>query len=122
MPRWITVILKDDLVDTCKAGNDVTVVGTVIERWQRPKPGRRTAMELVLLANNVQQAGNVTDSRVLTDEYQKSFENFWTSARERNDCWPSRNLIVSSVAPHIFGLDYGKLAVLLALLGGVATG
>jgi DNA helicase MCM9 len=33
IPRAITVVLQHDLVDTCKAGDDVVVTGVPIHRW-----------------------------------------------------------------------------------------
>ena len=34
IPRAISVVLEDDLVDSCKAGDDVTVYGVVLRRWK----------------------------------------------------------------------------------------
>ena len=34
IPRFMWVVLEDDLVDMCKAGDDVTVCGVVMRRWK----------------------------------------------------------------------------------------
>ena len=53
MPRWITIILKDDLCDTCQPGNDVSIVGTVIRRWGKSSRGSKIEAEIVIVANSV---------------------------------------------------------------------
>ena len=34
IPRSMWVVLEDDLVDSCKAGDDVTICGVVMRRWK----------------------------------------------------------------------------------------
>nr|XP_009927935.1 PREDICTED: DNA helicase MCM9-like [Haliaeetus albicilla] len=83
IPRCMVVVLEDDLVDSCKSGDDITVYGVVMQRWKPFHEGARCDLELVLKANyvkvnNEQLAGVVTD-----EEVRKEFEDFWE--KHRND-------------------------------------
>lgn len=37
IPRCMWVVLENDLVDTCKPGDDVTICGIVLRRWKMVK-------------------------------------------------------------------------------------
>jgi hypothetical protein len=45
-------VLEDDLVDTCRAGDDVTVCGTVRQRWQPFRQESRCDLETVIEGNH----------------------------------------------------------------------
>ncbi|XP_069661224.1 DNA helicase MCM9 isoform X2 [Haliaeetus albicilla] len=117
IPRCMVVVLEDDLVDSCKSGDDITVYGVVMQRWKPFHEGARCDLELVLKANyvkvnNEQLAGVVTD-----EEVRKEFEDFWE--KHRNDPLAGRNEILASLCPQVFGLYLVKLAVAMVLAGGV---
>ena len=54
IPRSMTVVLEYDLVDTCKAGDDVTIYGIVTQMWDQPVTDARCSLETVLHANSIQ--------------------------------------------------------------------
>lgn len=55
IPRSILVILKDDLVDVVKAGDDVIVTGLLTAKWSPELKDVRCDLDPVLIANNEDQ-------------------------------------------------------------------
>ena len=53
VPRSIMVVLQDDLVDSCIAGDDVVVTGIVRRMWLPVQKEERCDLELFLQANHV---------------------------------------------------------------------
>ena len=47
-------MLEDDLVDKCKAGDDVTITGVVRRRWKPLVRDRKMELELYILAKSIQ--------------------------------------------------------------------
>lgn len=120
IPRSMVVLLEDDLVDTCKAGDDVYITGVVMRRWKPVMVEDRCDVEIVLLANNIRvtNASAKSSSMKLTDDMKTEFQQFWQEYA-RNPLI-GRNHIVASTCPTLFGLYLVKLAVILVLIGGVA--
>ncbi|XP_040454217.1 DNA helicase MCM9 isoform X1 [Falco naumanni] len=117
IPRCMVVVLEDDLVDSCKSGDDITVYGVVMQRWKPFHEGARCDLELVLKANYVRVNNEQLSGVVIDEEVRKEFEDFWE--RHRNDPLAGRNEILSSLCPQVFGLYLVKLAVAMVLAGGV---
>ncbi|KAI9136480.1 mcm domain-containing protein [Paraphysoderma sedebokerense] len=117
IPRSIIVILKDDLVDKCKAGDDVIISGAVIRRWKPFAVSERPVIEIVMLANSIEINNQHVGGVNMSDEMQKEFKDFWEVHRDRP--MEGRNHILASLCPQIFGLYVVKLAVMLVLVGGV---
>lgn len=117
IPRTITVILEDDLVDVCKAGDDVVVYGTVMCRWQQLYNGKPCDIELVIKANYVEVRNEQQLGASVKEEMQNDFECFW--AAHVDNPMLGRNFILASLCPQIYGLYVVKLAVALVLAGGV---
>ena len=54
IPRSMTAVLEYDLVDSCKAGDDVTIYGIVTQIWDTPIADTRCTVETVLHANYIE--------------------------------------------------------------------
>lgn len=117
MPRSMWVTLEDDLVDSCKPGDDVVVCGTVLRRWRPLYAGTRCDIDLVVQANHLQVCNDQRSSVLVTQEIKEEFENFWKS--QLHDPLAARNRILASFCPQVYGLYLAKLAVCLVLTGGV---
>ncbi|XP_074471548.1 DNA helicase MCM9 isoform X1 [Sebastes fasciatus] len=117
IPRSMVVVLEDDLVDSCKSGDDVTVYGVMCQRWKPFYDGARCDVELALKANNMEVNNQQAAAALLLKDTQKEFEDFWTNYK--HDPIAGRNQILLSLCPQVFGMYVIKLAVAMVLAGGV---
>ena len=67
IPRSIVVALEHDLVDTCKAGDDAVVTGTLTRRWSRIARGARCDLEVLIKANHVRIISDSHAGGIVTD-------------------------------------------------------
>ncbi|XP_048842281.1 DNA helicase MCM9 [Brienomyrus brachyistius] len=117
IPRSMLVILEDDLVDSCKSGDDITVYGVVRQRWKPLYQDTRCDLEIVLRANFVEVNNEQSTAALVLEDVQKEFEEFWE--KYKDNPLEGRNQILMSLCPQVFGLYVVKLAVALVLSGGV---
>ncbi|XP_041721628.2 DNA helicase MCM9 [Coregonus clupeaformis] len=117
IPRSMVVILEDDLVDSCKSGDDVTVYGVVRQRWKPLYEDARCELDLVLKANFIEVNNEQTMAALVLEDMQKEFEEFWDNYK--HDPITGRNQILMSLCPQVFGMYVVKLAVAMVLAGGV---
>ncbi|KAM4041981.1 DNA helicase MCM9 isoform 1-T2 [Anomaloglossus baeobatrachus] len=117
IPRSMMVVLEDDLVDSCKSGDDVTVYGVVMQRWKPLYVDARCDIELVLKANYISVNNEQPCGVVINEEIRKEYEEFWE--RFKNNPLEGRNEILASLCPQVFGMFVVKLAVAMVLAGGV---
>lgn len=128
-PRALLVIVEDDLVDSCKPGDDVCITLTMQWRWHRASREQRAELELVGHATTVHVLNKDTSSLGHVNEQDTaSFAAFWqahnrssgaSSEMRRPRPLVGRDVIVQSICPQLCGLYNAKLAILLALIGGV---
>ncbi|TYJ55718.1 hypothetical protein B9479_003626 [Cryptococcus floricola] len=112
LPRSVDVVLADDLVDCCKPGDRIQLVG--VYKSAGGGAGAR-GFQTSIVANNIillssKQGGGIAQTP-LTDT---DIRNINTQSKSPKIF----NLLSQSLAPSIYGHDYIKQAVLLLLLGG----
>lgn len=113
LPRSVDIVLDNDLVDKCKPGDRVQVVG--IYRCLPNKQGSFTSgtFRTILLANNVILMSKEVSPHISTEDVYKC-KDF--SRQKGVDIF---ELLAKSLAPSIHGHEYIKRALLCMLLGGV---
>ncbi|KAI7800133.1 putative DNA helicase MCM9, partial [Triplophysa rosa] len=117
IPRSMIIVLEDDLVDSCKSGDDVTVYGVVCQRWKPLFQDCRCDVEIVLKANYIEVNNEQSTTALVLEDIHKEFEEFWDA--HKNDPLAGRNEILMSLCPQVFGMYVVKLAVAMVLAGGV---
>lgn len=117
IPRSMIVVLEDDLVDSCKSGDDLTVYGVVMHRWKPFCPDKRCDLEIVLKANFIVVNNQQPTGVIINEEVRKEFDDFWD--KHKSDPLAGRNEILASLCPQVFGMFVVKLAVSMVLAGGV---
>ena len=116
LPRGVDVIMDDDLVDRCKPGDRIQLVGTYRSLGNRNAGQASATFRTLILANNVillssKSGGGIAQANI-TD----------TDIRNINKVSKKKNvfeLLSQSLAPSIYGHDHIKKAILLMLLGGM---
>ncbi|XP_076642875.1 minichromosome maintenance 3 [Halictus rubicundus] len=114
LPRSIDVVCDNDLVDLCKPGDRVQVVGSF--RCLPGKQGGYTTgtFRTILIANNIMQLSKEANLSISHDDVAMC-----KKLARNNSCKNIFELLGKSLAPSIHGHDYVKKAILCLLLGGV---
>lgn len=137
LPRSVDVIVEDDLVDTCKPGDRVAIVGiykAVAGKTKGSVNGvfRYSSLFIacalllnltyaetllvefrtIIVANNIAQLNKEINTPIFTNEDIKNIKKIGN----RQDAF---DLLGESLAPSICGHSWIKKAVVLQLLGGV---
>lgn len=112
LPRSIDIVCDNDLVDLCKAGDRVQVIGPY--RCLPAKKGGFTsgAFRTILIANHIAQLVSAENSISMTREDVQNCRKLG----KRKDVF---ELLSKSLAPSIHGHEHVKKAILCMLLGGV---
>lgn len=119
IPRSITVVLEDDIVDGAKPGDDVLVTGVIVRRWKPLRADARPDVELVFRANHITVCNQLVGAGLVTNEACTQFEEFWATYPPGLARVAGRDLLLRAICPGLNGLFLVKLALALCLLGGV---
>ncbi|XP_052179334.1 DNA replication licensing factor MCM3 homolog 2 isoform X2 [Diospyros lotus] len=111
LPRTVDVIVEDDLVDSCKPGDRVAIVGIYKAIPGKTKGSMNGVFRTVLIANNVSLLNKEANAPIYTPEDINKIKK----VSLRNDTY---DLLANSLAPSIHGHLWIKKAVILLLLGG----
>lgn len=116
LPRSVEVVMDDDLVDQCKPGDRVQIVGMYRSLGSKGAGGGSATFKTLIVTNNIvllsSKAGGGIAQAQLTE---MDMRNIKKVAKRRNVI----KLLAESLAPSIFGHEHIKKAVLLLLLGGM---
>ncbi|OQS00201.1 DNA replication licensing factor MCM3 [Thraustotheca clavata] len=112
LPRSSDVIVESDLVDKCKPGDRIRVIGVFRAMASANAATSSGVFRTMLLANNIQLMGKEVNGIVMTTEDLMNVREF----AKRPDVF---EILSRSIAPSIFGHTEIKQALLLQLLGGV---
>ena len=115
LPRSIDVVMDDDMVDRCKPGDRIQLVGMYRSLGNRVGQSTSSTFRTLMIGNNINllssKAGGGIAQAHITDTDVRNINKI---AKRKNVF----NLLSQSLAPSIYGHDYIKKAVLLLLLGG----
>ncbi|XP_057536568.1 DNA replication licensing factor MCM3 homolog 2 [Amaranthus tricolor] len=111
LPRTIDVIVEDDLVDSCKPGDRVAIVGIYKALPGKNKGSVNGVFRTILIANNVTLLNKEANAPIYSTEDLKNIKKI----ADRQDIF---DLLATSLAPSIYGHSWIKKAVILLMLGG----
>lgn len=116
MPRYVTVIVQDDLCNVVQCGDRVRVWGVYRAGCGRAEDSNTGIGRGYLVANYVAIKNKLSTklSNDITDEDRAKFKQL----SQRDDCL---NILTRSMAPSICGHEIVKRGLLLALAGGAES-
>ncbi|CAH9141503.1 unnamed protein product [Cuscuta epithymum] len=112
LPRTVDVVVEEDLVDSCKPGDRVAVVGIYKALPGKSKGSMNGVFRTILIANNV----SLLNKSAHVPNYSTQILKNIQTISSRDDTF---DLLANSLAPSIYGHLWIKKAVILLMLGGV---
>ncbi|KAJ8675178.1 hypothetical protein QAD02_010964 [Eretmocerus hayati] len=113
LPRSVEVICDDDLVDQCKPGDRVQIVGCFRCLPNKKEGYTSGSFRTILIANSIVQLSKEATLNISHDDVNRC-----KKLAKNNPAKDIFELLSKSLAPSIFGHEYVKKAILCLLLGG----
>lgn len=110
IPRYINAIARDDNVDLAVPGNQVLVTGILKAFHETERNKKKTTFQKVLEVNHISVKEKSAEETELSKEDEEWIEDLKENHR-------TRNLVLESIAPSIFGYETIKEAIALELFG-----
>ncbi len=110
VPRDLSAIARDDIVDEAVPGNQVIVTGVLRAIQETKQNKKKTTFRKVLEINHITVKEKSVEETELSPEDEEWIE-------ELKENYRVRNLVINSIAPSIFGYDRIKEAIALQLFG-----
>jgi len=115
LPRWLDIkLLERDLVDAARPGDHVSVVGVArAVAATLPRVGRLRSFTLHLDTNHIDVESKEPDKVLITPEEEKQILELAKDPK-------IHNMVLSSLAPSVYGYEHIKEAIMYLLFGGTA--
>lgn len=114
VPRNLSAIVRDDMVDQATPGNEVVVTGVLRTIQESEGHKKKNTFKKVLHINHIIVNEKSVEETDLSEE-----EEEWVEELKENE--DVRELVINSVAPSIFGYDKIKEAIAMQLFGSPAV-
>ena len=121
LPHYVEVTVMGDLVDQCRPGDRVMLTGVVrIEQEQLAPQVKTSLFKLRMEGNNIEylggRAGNKDTRTVERIAISAEDEKNILSIAGKPDAYDK---LIASFAPHVYGHEVIKEAILLLIVGSV---
>jgi replicative DNA helicase Mcm len=121
LPHYVEVTVMDDLVDRCRPGDRVLLTGIVrIEHEQIAPQAKTKLFRLRMEGNNIEYLGGLAGTKDT-----RTLERMAISGEDEKQIFAiagkpdAYDKLIASFAPHIYGHEIIKEAILLLIVGSV---
>ncbi len=122
LPHYVEVTVMDDLVDRCRPGDRVLLTGIVrIEHEQIAPQAKTNLFRLRMEGNNIEYLGGLAGTKDT-----RTLERMAISGEDEKQIFAiagkpdAYDKLIASFAPHIYGHEIIKEAILLLIVGSVS--